>query len=186
LYNMFSMIQLLCFLNLTYLCQHIITFVVTKKLGRFYEFPVIIHLSDTILFICSILIIDWFSKNINANVYTDPTITQEELIMRKLSNFGKNINFPFQYLFAVQITCLILRIAINLQFNESIGPLIKIVGKMVQDFFNFFLLYIIFTFMFAIIGNINFIYDLREYEGFFESILTVVDASLGNFDIAIF
>lgn len=57
---------------------------------------------------------------------------------------------------------------------------------MTQDFFNFFLLYVIFTFMFAIIGNINFIYDLEEYEGFFESILTVIDASLGNFDISIF
>lgn len=79
-----------------------------------------------------------------------------------------------------------MRIATNLQFNESIGPLIKIVGKMVQDFLNFFLLYAIFTFMFAIVGNINFIYDLKDYEGFFESILTVVDASLGNFNIAIF
>ena len=73
-----------------------------------------------------------------------------------------------------------------LQYNESIGPLIKIVGKMTQDFFNFFLLYIIFTFMFAIVGNINFLYDLEKFEGFFDSILTVIDASVGNFDIAMF
>jgi len=57
---------------------------------------------------------------------------------------------------------------------------------MVTDFFNFFLLYAIFTFMFAIVGNINFIYDLKEYEGIFESILTVIDGSLGNFNIGIF
>ena len=40
--------------------------------------------------------------------------------------------------------------------------------------------------MFGIVGNINFIYDLTEFEGMFESILTVVDASLGNYDITIF
>jgi len=120
-----------------------------------------IHLTDTILFICSLFIIDWFNTKINANLYTDPNLSNEEFLMRILSNFGLNINFPFQYLFAGQIVCLILRIATNLQFNESIGPLIKIVGKMVQDFLNFFLLYVIFTFMFAIVGNINFIYDLE-------------------------
>jgi hypothetical protein len=40
--------------------------------------------------------------------------------------------------------------------------------------------------MFGIVGNINFIYDLTEFEGMFESILTVIDASLGNYDITIF
>jgi hypothetical protein len=40
--------------------------------------------------------------------------------------------------------------------------------------------------MFGIVGNINFIYDLPEFEGMFESILTVIDASLGNYDITIF
>jgi len=40
--------------------------------------------------------------------------------------------------------------------------------------------------MFAIVGNINFIYDLKEYDGFFESILTVIDASIGNFDMSTF
>ena len=42
------------------------------------------------------------------------------------------------------------------------------------------------TIMFSIVGNINFLYDLVEFEGMFDSILTVVDASLGNYDIAIF
>ena len=42
------------------------------------------------------------------------------------------------------------------------------------------------TVMFGIVGNINFIYDLKEFEGMFESILTVIDASLGNYDITKF
>lgn len=40
--------------------------------------------------------------------------------------------------------------------------------------------------MFAVVGNINFIYDLKEFETFFDSILTVIDASLGNFDLFMF
>ena len=79
-----------------------------------------------------------------------------------------------------------MRIAVFLQYNESIGPLIKIVGKMQQDFLNFVILYCLMTIMFGIVGNINFIYDLTEFEGMFESILTVIDASLGNYDITIF
>lgn len=107
-----------------------VTFVVTKKLGRFYEFPVLIHVSDAILFVCSVLVIEWFNNKIDVNINTDPLISSQEFSWRIQSNFIDNIEYPFQYLFAGQVSCLILRIAINLQFNESIGPLIKIVGKM--------------------------------------------------------
>jgi hypothetical protein len=57
---------------------------------------------------------------------------------------------------------------------------------MQQDFFNFVILYCLITLMFGIVGNLNFLYDLTEFEGIFESILTVIDASLGNYDITIF
>ena len=42
------------------------------------------------------------------------------------------------------------------------------------------------TIMFSIVGNINFLYDIFEFESMFDSVLTVIDASLGNYDIAIF
>ena len=73
-----------------------------------------------------------------------------------------------------------------LQFSDRIGPLVKIVTKMANDFSNFLILYVILTAMFSIILNMNFIYELRECESLFEAILTVVDASLGNFDFKIF
>lgn len=185
LYQAFNTIQYLCFLNLTFLFQHVVTFIFTKRLGRFYEFPVILHFTDTVLFVCSIVFISWFRTNIQKDLYT-ADIDNTEYIQRTLSNLIFNIDFPFQYLFAAQVSCLILRIAIFLQYNESIGPLIKIVGKMQQDFLNFVILYCLMTVMFGIVGNINFIYDLVEFEGMFESILTVIDASLGNYDITIF
>lgn len=57
---------------------------------------------------------------------------------------------------------------------------------MLNDFVNFILLYIILLFMFAIIGNINFLFDLKEYHGLFESCLTVLDASIGNYDFNLY
>lgn len=40
--------------------------------------------------------------------------------------------------------------------------------------------------MFAIIGNLNFLLELSEYKGIFESLITVLDASIGNYDFTLF
>ena len=40
--------------------------------------------------------------------------------------------------------------------------------------------------MFAIIGNLNFVLELREYHNVFESIITVLDASIGNYNFKLF
>ena len=69
-----------------------------------------------------------------------------------------------------------------LQYSEQVGPLIKVVRKMMLDFFNFCILYFMLTIMFALIGNINFLYEIKQYSGLFSSILSVIDTSLGNFD----
>jgi len=61
-----------------------------------------------------------------------------------------------------------------------------IVTKMIGDFTNFVMLYAILLFMFAIVGNINFVFDLTEFSGIFVSCLTVLDASIGNYDFEVF
>ena len=40
--------------------------------------------------------------------------------------------------------------------------------------------------MFSIVGNMNFIYDQKEFETFHNSIITVIDASVGNFDTSLY
>ena len=57
---------------------------------------------------------------------------------------------------------------------------------MLQDFLNFFNLYVIMLVMFAVVGNMNFILYLGEFEGSFQSLLTIINASLGNYDLAIY
>jgi len=52
---------------------------------------------------------------------------------------------------------------------------------MSQDFISFFILYLILILMFSIVGGVNFIFYLKSYHGVFESVLTVLDASIGNY-----
>jgi len=61
-----------------------------------------------------------------------------------------------------------------------------IVQKMLGDFSNFIILYVILLIMFAIVGNLNFVFDLTKFSGLFESCLTVLDASIGNYDFNLF
>jgi hypothetical protein len=73
-----------------------------------------------------------------------------------------------------------------LQFNEAIGPVIKIVYKMNTNFFNFFVLYFIMAIMLTLIGNLNFLLVLPQFSNFFNSILTVFDTSLFNYQFDLF
>jgi len=84
------------------------------------------------------------------------------------------------------ITCLVIKLVELVQFSSEIGPLVKIVGKMLMDFTCFVVMYVILIIMFAIIGNLNFTTELTEYKGLFESIITVLDASIGNYRFDLF
>ena len=58
---------------------------------------------------------------------------------------------------------------------------------MAGDFVNFVVLYVILVVMFGIVGNLNFLLDLpAEYGELFTSILTVLDASIGNYSFSLF
>lgn len=98
-----------------------------------------------------------------------------------MANFERNIDYPFQWLFSTIVICLIFRLSTLLQFSESVGPLYKILGKMTKDFGSFVILYCIICLGFALVGNINFVSESNKFETFMDAILTVVDASLGNF-----
>ena len=71
LYSAFVVIEILCLMNMTFFLQNVVNYIFTKKLGRFYQFPTLAHISDTILFCCSIIILRWFQLNIEKDLYTD-------------------------------------------------------------------------------------------------------------------
>jgi hypothetical protein len=117
LLSTFSVIQYLCYMNMTFFLQHIVTFLFTSKLKRFYQFPSVLHVTDTIMFISSLVIIWWFNTKVLTNLEV-PGQTYDDWLMRLYDNFREVHNFQFQYFFSAQIICLILRIAMILQYNE--------------------------------------------------------------------
>lgn len=136
--------------------------------------------------IISIIQLNWIKTYINKNI--DGGYSPQKINMIMLDNLiHKDVReFRFEYLFSVIIICLIWKLIEVIQFSSSIGPMIKIVQKMFSDFGNFFILYVILIIMFAIIGNVNFVQAMKQYEGMFESCLTVLDASIGNYNFADF
>lgn len=79
--------------------------------------------------------------------------------------------------------CLIIRIASLLQFNQTIGPIFKIVGKLIPDFLNYLLIYTLLAIMFTVVGNLNFLFFMPEFDGFMMSLLTVINTSIGNYKL---
>jgi len=64
LYLAFQVIKVLSLLNCSFLFQHFVTMIFAKKLGRFYDFPQIMHLSDLTMAVASMIIYDWFTSTV--------------------------------------------------------------------------------------------------------------------------
>jgi len=131
------------------------------KIGRKYAFPTISIFTDIVLFGTSLFNIYWTYTKILVNLIDG--LSEENLSFREFDNISKNIDFKFEYLYAVNICCLLWRLIELIQFNAEIGPLVKIVEKMFGDFLNFVILYFILVFMFAIIGGVNFVFEIGDF-----------------------
>lgn len=131
------------------------------KIGRKYTFPTISIFTDIVLFGTSLFNIYWTYTKILVNLIDG--LSEENLSFREFDNISKNIDFKFEYLYAVNICCLLWRLIELIQFNAEIGPLVKIVEKMFGDFLNFVILYFILVFMFAIIGGVNFVFEIGDF-----------------------
>ena len=57
---------------------------------------------------------------------------------------------------------------------------------MAGDFLNFMIIYLILVVMFAIVGNLNFLFECPAYSTLFDSLITILDSSMGNYDFGVF
>ena len=57
---------------------------------------------------------------------------------------------------------------------------------MASDFLNFVVIYTILLCMFSIVGNLNFLFNIPEFGTLFDTFMTLIDASMGNYDFTIF
>jgi len=57
---------------------------------------------------------------------------------------------------------------------------------MAGDFLNFLIIYIVLVILFCIVGNFNFLFSCTDFASPFHSLITIIDASMGNYDFEIF
>ena len=127
LYSYFGLIEIISLLDMAFFVEHICTWGFTKKIGRSYSFPQHLHFTDLIMVLCSINVL----QKIRNGIYRDINDQQSDSDRQKqlITNLILNDDSSFVYFFSISIGCLFIRLASLLQFNDSVGPLIKIVGK---------------------------------------------------------
>jgi len=181
-----NVVKGLSILNMFFLAQQLIMVVFQTRLKRQFEFPSIQQILDAAIFVSSLIMITWLDTSISTGLPVLSEATEAEFDLVLIENFTTNLGFKFQYLFSLNIMCLFVRIGWVIQFNPSIGPLLKILAKMANDFINFVTIYLILVIMFSVVGNLNFLFDCPEYSTLFDSFIFVVDCSMGNFDFGVF
>jgi len=62
-----------------------------------------------------------------------------------------------------------------------IGPLVKVVEKMSNEFINFLIFYLILTLLLVIVGTLMFGFYVPHYNSLFTSLVNITNASMGNF-----
>ena len=85
--NIKSYLILMCvmsILNLTFFMQHVISIQFIKKLMRFYTFQTF-HLTDAVLFVLNIVLMNWYLSSILGNTSVDG-LSEDESRMRIIAN----------------------------------------------------------------------------------------------------
>ena len=81
----FRIIEWLCFFNMSFLAQHVVSLIYTQRMGRFYDFPSVLHLTDLILLVLSIIIINWIQSELFANM--DSSLSDVDAQYQVLLNY---------------------------------------------------------------------------------------------------
>ena len=182
LYTLISLNKILCFTFFGFFIQQIFKFIATVKLKKIFTFPTTNQTTDSIMAFVAGLSIYKVTTIIQKDVH-GLEIDEQEEAKRIIGNLVLGIKIPFRYYFAIISMCLVSRLAYVLEFNENIGPLFRILQKSTKVFFSFFIIYAYLVLILGLVGNISFLGINDQYRTFYESILTIIDASMGNFEL---
>ena len=83
----FMVVEILCFLNSSFVISHIVTAIYTKRMGRFFDFPTMLHFLDTMLLILSMVIVEWIENDLYYKVNTPVTTFEDK--ERLVLNFAE-------------------------------------------------------------------------------------------------
>jgi|TARA_B110000285_G_scaffold234126_1_gene310008 hypothetical protein len=108
-YDAFTLIKVFCYINLMYFISQLLQIIFLRKIERTYTFPTVSLFTDLTLFVTSVIAIIWINNSITKNVNI-AGITEDEKYFRMLDNIEHNIDFRFEFIFAIIIFCLLYKI----------------------------------------------------------------------------
>jgi len=92
-----------------YFISQLLQIIFLRKIERTYTFPTVSLFTDLTLFVTSVIAIIWINNSITKNVNI-AGITEDEKYFRMLDNIEHNIDFRFEFIFAIIIFCLLYKI----------------------------------------------------------------------------
>ncbi len=111
--------------------------------------------------------------------YSGPRDTIELLAL--FSNHYSHARDHYKATIAVAMFCLWMRVVLQLRASIYIGPLFKVIRRMVYDILIFLVLFGLILLSFMCIGNLLFL-EQAPFRSLYESFETLFSAALGNFD----
>lgn len=183
-------LQVLMLINLMFFITRITKLFILKKIGKTMNLANSATVVDGTMFVLGILSFLWASElrvlleRILQTQLNKPIdqVSYAGLLEELQDAVGQDFVF---YYFAINFMGLILKCQEFLEYHPEYGPLQKIFGKLETDFKNFTKLYFLIVFMFALIGQILFGFDLKDYENLWLAFVQVLKVSIGvyRFDL---
>ena len=169
------------FIILTFPLRIVLEYMFARKLNRkfqIYTTDNIIDISLAIVFAYRIMLeYVYYRNNLSS-------LTTQELIG---TTYYKNIYIlekdadTLAYLYSIASTLLWIKILLLLRVTRLLGPLIKMIQRMINDIMIFMILFSIQLIIFATVATLLFT-SLSTYSSFNDSMLTLFQATLGSFD----
>ena len=152
-----------------------------NKIGRKISVNFVVLAADIVMAICSYILI---SSRMIMLKGAEPWMNHEQrdmVILHNINTYPDAFNLGIE--FAIVSLCLVIRATSDIQYIEAIGPLIKIFEKVAQEMVNFCLLFFVILLVLSLVGNLNYMFYMPQYSNLLESMLTVLNAALGNYDL---
>ena len=144
--------MIIVIISMMYLFGDICRMIALKKTNRHVEMATFNNFIDTVLFASAATYVYFYYEYIHF-----AEIDETNRILKFVGSSSLITNtlgkFDFLYLFAIILGCMTLKIIYIFGFNKYLGALQEIVIKMMKDFLNFLIIFMIICIMFTLMGH---------------------------------
>jgi len=152
LYVLYYQILIIVLISTLYFFGDICRLIGMYKMNRRVELFTFNNFIDFVLFVCALVYVNFYYTYVDGSRPTTDVklvyFLQQTIIVGEII-----LEFDFFYLFATILGCMTLKIIYIFGFNRYLGALQEIVIKMMKDFMNFLIIFLIICIMFTLMGH---------------------------------